>query len=383
MAKRNKDKMNISKVKCEHCGYIFVPPFPEDCICIKCGNFSANLFDFINGKSNYLRDVSVRDIEIQQSRNIKGTKRRKSSDKPAKLFFYGIVSKDRKILFYSNDTYYYILELTNNLDFIATGTLSGTLDKMLIILEDTQEDEPNTVIARFHEKNGNIHILIGNFSDKDSSWIFNQVSLFFFDYLRKNKVSIENLSDLEKDKIAREMKRFLKYLEQENELKVKFEKASFDLLDDWLRLDYFGLSAESVGVISCLLDSEDHLTFNEQQQFESDSEKIEFRESVMTAKIEAILAIIRGNMKGFPRWISIRAGYQKYRYLSFMKLPNKFFFYCVTEGNIEKLDSLESFFKPHLKTVTSKKFTGSLKIFNALKKRLRALVRAIPDRTFF
>jgi len=88
----------------------------------------------------------------------------------------------------------------------------------------------------------------------------------------------------------------------------------------------------------------------------------------LTAKIEAIIAIILGNMKGYPRWISVKSGFQKYRFLSFKKLENQFFLYCITEGNIEKLKSLESFLDKHLKDVVSNKFTSSLKIFNEMKR---------------
>ncbi|MCJ7647275.1 MAG: hypothetical protein MUP85_01555 [Candidatus Lokiarchaeota archaeon] len=322
--------MAIRIVRCEHCGYIFVPPYPDDYFCLNCERFSANLFDAIN--RNKRRKVESKDFEIKPIRNIEGTERRKKSKIPKKIIFYGIVSKERIPLYYNNAKYKYILELTSNLDFIATSTLSGTLDKMLIYLENEDEGDEKQIIARFFEKNGIIHILIGNFSDKDSDWIFNQVSRFLNDLLRKNNIDIrKELSNLENNKISINMDKFLNHIEEEYELKVEFKNPNFDYIDDWLRLDYFGLSLESVGVISLLLDKENNLKFNEQQQFESSSEKLDFRESVLTAKIEAISAIIRGNMKGYPRWISIKAGFQKYRYLSFKKLENQFFYYCITE----------------------------------------------------
>ena len=59
-----------SKVKCENCGYVFVAPYPDDYICIHCNCFSANLFEYINGRSNFFREVESRDFEIQPSRNI-------------------------------------------------------------------------------------------------------------------------------------------------------------------------------------------------------------------------------------------------------------------------------------------------------------------------
>ena len=374
--------MDIRIVRCEQCGYKLVPPYPDDYFCPNCKRFSANLFDAIN--RNKRRKVESKDFEIQPIRNIDGTERRNKSKIPKKIKFYGIVSKERIPLYYNNAKYKYILELTSNLDFIATSTLSGTLDKMLIYLENEDEGDEKQIIARFFEKNGIIHILIGNFSDKDSDWIFNPVSRFLNDLLRKNNIDIrKELSNLEKHKISINIDKFLNHIEEEYELKVEFKNPNFDYIDEWLRLDYFGLSFKSVGVISLLLDNENNLKFNEQQQFESSSEKLEFRESVLTAKFEAISAIIRGNMKGYPRWISIKAGFQKYRYLSFKKLENQFFYYCITEGNIEKLESLESFLDGPIKKAVSQKFTGSLKIFNELKKKIRTLIEGIPGRKFY
>ncbi|GAJ16977.1 unnamed protein product, partial [marine sediment metagenome] len=47
---------------------------------------------------------------------------------------------------------------------------------------------------------------------------------------------------------------------------------NFIYIDNWLKLHYFGLSSESVGVISLLLDKENILKFGEQKHFEPDSE---------------------------------------------------------------------------------------------------------------
>ena len=376
--------MVISKVKCENCGYIFVAPYPEDYICRNCHRFSANLFDFINGEGNFLRERESKNFEIQPPRNIEGTEKRENPKIHKKIRFYGIVSKERHRVYYNNKKWKYLLELTSNLDFIATGTLSGTLDKMLIILGDEDDVNDKKLIACFFEKNKAIHILIGNFSDKDCDWIFNQVSMFLTDLLKKNNIDIsKKLSRIEKRTISIKMNTFLNYIEEAVELKVKFEAPNFDFLDNWLRLDYYGLSYESIGVISCLFDQDNNLKFSGPKDFKNESEKLEFRESVLTAKIEAIIAIIRGNMKGYPRWISIKASYQKYRYLSFKKLANKFFLYCITEGNIEKLEPLELFLTIRLKEAVSNRFTGSLKVFNEIKVVIRSDVETIPDRKFY
>ena len=387
----NKER-SYNRVKCEHCGKIIVAPYHDDCICRNCKLFSIKLFRIIYGKNNFSNEIESKDIKIVSSKIIKGTKKKKISQTPKSLYFYGIVSKERIPIYYNDKKCEYILELINNLDVISTRTLSGTLDKMLIILGNEDEVEEKKLIARFFEKNKVIHILIGNFSDKESNWIFNQVSMFFNDMIQKDKINIEKLAKIEKREISFKMNIFLNYIEEAVELKVKFEKPNFNYIDNWLRLHYFGLSSESVGVISLLLDRENILKFGEQKHFEPDSENnisrlvnkiIDFSESVLTAKFEAILASILVNMKGYPRWISIKSGFQKYRFLSFKKLENNYFLYCISEGNIEKLESLESFLEMHLKEGVSNKFNSSLKIFNEIKIKIRDTIETIPERKFY
>ncbi|MBY9019570.1 MAG: hypothetical protein KGD67_00835 [Candidatus Lokiarchaeota archaeon] len=413
------DEDNIYKMlKCEYCGYLFVAPYQKDCICRNCNLFSVKIFRFMYGKYNFFNKDGPKELKIVSNRNIRRTEKKKipkvepkelkilsnrnisrieKKKIPKHKFFYGIVSKERIPIYYNDKKCKYILELTNNLDFISMSTLSGKLDKMLIILSSEDAAVEKKLNARFFDKKGVIHILIGNFSDKKSDWIFNQVSMFFNDILQKDKINIKKLDKSKKREISFKMNIYLNYIEEAVDLKVKFEKPNFDYLDNWLRLDYFGVSAETVGVLSLLWDQEDILKFRKQKQFKFDSENdiskeereekeneiMDFTESVLTAKIEATIAIIIANMKGYPRWISIKSGFQKYRFLSFKKLENQFFLYSITEGNIEKLKSLESFLVMHLKDGIEKKFTSSLKTFNEMKIKIRDIVETIPERKFY
>jgi len=387
----NQDKI-YSKVKCDHCGYIFVAPYRDDCTCRNCNLFSIKLFRFRHGNNDFVDKVEAKDSKVVSSKNVTGTEKDEIPKIPKSVNFFGIVSKERIPIYYNDKKYKYLLELTNNLDAISTRTLSGTLDKMLIVLGNKEEVEEKMLIARFFEKNGVINILIGNFSDKESDWIFNQVSMFFNDMIQKDKINLKKMTHTEKRAISFKMNLFLKYIEESVESKVKFEKPNFNYIDNWLKLHYFGLSSESVGVISLLLDKKNILKFGEQKQFKLDSEKdisqlvkkiIDFGESVLTAKIEAILASILANMKGYPRWISIKSGFQKYRFLSIKKLENNFYLYCFTEGNIENLESVESFLYMYLKDGITNKFTSSLKIFNEIKRKIRNIIETIPERKFY
>lgn len=388
----NKER-SYSRVKCEHCGKILVEPYKDDCSCSNCNNFSINLFRFKFGNSSPICTEESEDNKPLSSKDIKSTGKKKEIEKESKkLYFYGIVAKNRISVYYNDIKWKYFLELTSDLDIISTSTLSGTLDKMLIILGNEAEIEDDMLIARFFEKKGFIHVLVGNFSDKDSYWVLNQVSMFFNDLTQKFKINIEKLMDIDKRKISFKMNIFLNNIEEALELKVKFEKPNFDYIDNWLRLHYIGLSSASVGVISLLLDRENILKFEEQKHFELDSEMdisqkveevIDFSESVLTAKIEVILATILGNMKGYPRWISIKSGFQKYSFLSFKKLENDFFLYCITEGNLEKLETLESFLYLYLKDRVSKKFTGSLRDYNEIKTKIKSIMEPFPERKFY
>lgn len=106
---KNNDNLFIdSRIKCENCGYIYVAPYPGDFLCIKCNCFLTNLYDSIKEKSDFFREV-YRDFEIRLSRNIEGTERRENSTIPKKIHFYGIVSKDRIPIYYSNKEYKYLL----------------------------------------------------------------------------------------------------------------------------------------------------------------------------------------------------------------------------------------------------------------------------------
>ncbi|MFX0009831.1 MAG: hypothetical protein ACFE9R_05910 [Candidatus Hermodarchaeota archaeon] len=381
----NKERSS-GRVKCEHCGNLLVLPYNEDCTCSNCHHFSLELFRIRYSEENINNRAKSKELKPVLNKKVKGTEKKKKEKVKKTLYFYGIVSKDRIPLYYSDKKWKYFLEL------ISTSTLSGTLDKMLIMLGDVAEDEEENLIARFYEKEKIIHVLIGNFSDKDSNWIFNHVSLFFNDMLQKNKINIRKLDDIDKRDIFFKMNLFLNNIKEEIELKVKFEKPNFDYIDNWLRLHYVGLSSEFVGVISLLLDRENILKFGEQKFFKPDSDEnvsqvvkqvIDFSESVLTAKIEVILATILANMRGYPRWISIKSGYQNYRYLSFKKLENKFFLYCITEGNLEILESLESFLYLYLKDVVSTKFTGSLKDYNDVKNKIRDIMDPFPERKFY
>ncbi|MGV9200683.1 MAG: hypothetical protein ACOC4M_17885, partial [Promethearchaeia archaeon] len=78
-----------------------------------------------------------------------------------------------------------------------------------------------------------------------------------------------------------------------------------------------------------------------------------------------------GNTGAVPRWISVKSGFQNYRFLTFKKYKNNYFLYCLSEGNLRKLESFENQIDPILSHVIDEPFSGNLKPFNKLKKSLK------------
>ena len=62
-------KKSIDTVKCQHCGYIIVKPYPKDQLCPKCGRFLEDLFEYVedvqSGKiptEDQLQKIEKRDV---------------------------------------------------------------------------------------------------------------------------------------------------------------------------------------------------------------------------------------------------------------------------------------------------------------------------------
>ena len=108
---KNDDRI-YSKVKCDHCGYVFVAPYREDCTCRNCNLFSLKLFRFTYGKNNSFNKVESKDVKSVSSKNVKGTEKKKISKIPKipkNLYFYGIASKERIPIYYNDKKYKYFL----------------------------------------------------------------------------------------------------------------------------------------------------------------------------------------------------------------------------------------------------------------------------------
>jgi len=286
------------------------------------------------------------------------------------LKFCGITSKERTPLYYSNKNLKYLLELTNNLDFIATNMLRGILDKMLLVGKGNIKEK-----CQFYENDNIIYVVYGVFPNKKGKWILEQMAKSYGELILNKDV--DNLISKEKNEIDIKFDKALRciFREYPQQLTELFNDQEIPYVDDSLRIDYLGLSSMSIGVISLLLDEEGNLSVEVLGEFDNPAEEKEMKESLLTTKIEAIAANTLGNTGAYPRWIAVKLGFQQYRFLTFKKYQNDYFLSLLSEGNLKKVKILEDKLTSLLYHAIDKPFAGNLKPFNQLKSTLKEKLR--------
>ncbi|MFW9822578.1 MAG: hypothetical protein ACFFE4_06570 [Candidatus Thorarchaeota archaeon] len=362
-----------NEVECQFCGYKVVKPFPKDSLCPKCHKFLPFIYESIVSKEDRAQPKEFETKKMTVSSKFKGKIRVKQ--KPVNLNLQedkiqlskgeyvrllGITSTERKELYCSNDNLKYLLELTNNLDLIATGVLGGELDKMTLINEEENVEEK----CQFFVKDEIIYIVFGNFPDKKGKWLLEQMSNNFVE-LTKNK-DVNQLNKFELNDIQFEFEKRKNFILNEYlKLQEVFSDQDLMYVEDTIRIDYVGLSSMSIGVISLLLG--DELVTEMNMKFQSPEDEKEMKESMITARIEAIAANTQGNTGAIPRWIAVKLGFQHYRFITFKRYNNDFFLSLLSEGNLDKIEEVEKMLDSDINETTSTQFSGNLKPFNQLR----------------
>ncbi|MHA1986057.1 MAG: hypothetical protein ACW98D_05395 [Promethearchaeota archaeon] len=365
-----------NEVKCQFCGYNITKPFPKNSLCPKC--------------SKYLADLTIRKKEKAQPKNFEKSKNTVSSklkgkvrikEKPLDISLendriqltkgeyvklLGITSTERTELFCSNDNLAYLLELTNNLDLIAAKVLGGELDKMLLISVDEKTEDK----CQFFVKDEIIYLVYGRFPDKKGNWLLDQMSVNLNSTIEKlfgEKKDVNQLNKIELNEFQYEFKKranlILKEYLKLDEIETMSKKIHY--IEDTIRIDYLGLSSMSIGVISLLLG--DELVTDLEMEFETAEEEREMKESMITARIEAIAANTQGNTGAIPRWISVKLGFQKYRFITFRKYQNDYFLSLLSDGNLDRIEQVEQLLEVNIEGVVKTPFSGNLKPFNKLR----------------
>jgi hypothetical protein len=183
---------------------------------------------------------------------------------------------------------------------------------------------------------------------------------------------------LEKEFLRRLKSIFIEY----RQLQKVFTDREIPYVENWLRIDYLGLSSMSIGVISLLFDNEGKLKVEVPGEYDDPDEEAEMKESLLTAKIEAIAANTLGNTDAYPRWIAVKLGFQQYRFLTFKKYTNDYFLSFLSEGNLKKVEQVEKELEPILYHGIDIPFSGNLKPFNKLKATIKEKINNVPGRKF-
>jgi len=281
------------------------------------------------------------------------------------LKFMGITTKERTEIFYSNEKFRYFLELGSNLDYIATSILSGELDRMMLSPLDNGHEE----ICYFLSDRDFLYVIYGNFPNKKAAWLLSNMRILIKEILRGKDV--KKLTKLDLYNVKQNFPSRVKFILNEYiKLQDVFTSRKLKSLDNFLRVDYFGLSYQSIGVISKIITDELEIEglppIDPNNESSSDFNQLEMAEALITAKVEAMAANTVANTQMMPNWISVKLGFQHYRFILFSKLGN-YYISLLIEGNLDLQDRILKKLHTWLGEVTKKPFTGVLEEFKLVQ----------------
>ncbi|MCK4281125.1 MAG: hypothetical protein KAX10_03340, partial [Candidatus Lokiarchaeota archaeon] len=314
---------------------------------------ASELSSKVKVKKKAVRTIELSDDEIEV----------KTGEEYIKLL--GIITQNRIPIFCSNERYNYLLELACNLDFIASSILGGELDQMMLESIETQKME-NCI---FVIDKSIIYILYGKFPNKKGYWLIEQMKKNLDAALEG--LDPDQLEKIQAHNISLKLESALKYCILEYiKLQEVFSDKKIPFVEDTLKVHYFGLSSQSIGIISLLLGEELPIVYKGPTS--SPQEELEIKESLVTAKVEAMAANTAGNTGAMPRWIAVKLGFQNYRFLTFTQLEKDYIINMLSEGNIEKLEKVEKLLQNVVQDAIQTKFHGDLRPFNKLKTDLKS-----------
>ena len=389
-------KPSGKSIRCEKCGYNAYEPIPERCP--NCGTLfpkekevSASFYD---DKEKDKKQVAEFKVESQKlSDSVAGIKVKKKTgtdkvDLDSKIIYIkgteefikmiGIITLDRVPLFSFNSDYSYFLELGSNLQEIASSILHGELDRMTFqeVSEDfipgEKIDQTSYDIREkmtFARDDYCLYMIFGVFPDKKAYWVLNQFKMHVKEIARQRDLS--NPQEIDLYNIQMELKKkIVVSLQELIKLQTTFTDSPIQSTSDFMRIDYIGLSYQSVGVFSKLIT--DKIVIDDivvQHTEENSAESIELKESLISAKLEAIAANTVANTKLMPYYISVKVGFDTYRFIIFAEI-NEYYIQVLSEGNPHRISDLSSWLKQLAKPYTNEPFKGNVGKFRGLVKEI-------------
>ncbi|MHA1728185.1 MAG: hypothetical protein ACTSWY_05585 [Promethearchaeota archaeon] len=329
------------------------------------------------------KDSQIKQIKVTKSRasrRVKGVSVKKKTQinldsktiviPSSGLYFknFGVVSEERVSLYDKNSDYTYFQELSCNLDWIANSILGGEIDRLILKSEASKAIEK----VLYMKEDGILFFIYGMFPDKQGYWILRQMTKELRNIRRGSNKKPKELEKIALDNISRKLASSVKFILIEY-IKLEKRKIMTDKeippVDKRLRFDYFGMSYRSIGTISKLFGND--LEIDVQMDSKPSSAQMEdMKESLITAKIEAIAANTVANTGAIPVYLSVKLGYDKFRYLLFERLKNNYYLYMLAEGNLNKYGTIMERVIEMVEPITKIPFKGDLKPFIKLKKKI-------------
>ncbi len=419
---------NAETKPCPQCGYKIISPFPQHCprcdailervgMLITSPTFPANsnphekpFLDFgsdVNKpqggdtpvtperdptlvKAGKNQEVGLEGNELDDGRKIFKPRANPEILSPDGdyLKMMGVINvQTREIIFCSQESYSYVLELGANAHDIATSILGGTLERVLLEpaknkelalrhVETGEREAPVTLEEAVFQVQGNMLLCIYGLFYKRPILLLQEFKRLLIDHF-KGKIK-ESITDMERNELDRRKGSMVGYVihQYKKIQETAGRKTSIPTMEQLVTLHYVGLSYQSIGTLSLLLTPEgDEALPIDGMAVGSGADagvQLELVESLVSAKIEAIAANTLANTGSFPRYIITKTGFDAYRVIEFVELENDYCLQLLASGNVEILEALlQSIIMPRVKEITQHPFTGMLTRHNELKAKLR------------
>ncbi|MHA1647438.1 MAG: hypothetical protein ACTSVL_07685 [Promethearchaeota archaeon] len=306
------------------------------------------------------------------------------------LRFIGIITKDRNEIYASNPKFQYFLDLTANLQFIATSILSGELDRMVLSIPiniNKNKDKENIDIEQkdetcyFYDDSKFTYIIYGYIPEKKAAWLLNQIKLYLKDVLGKKNP--DKLTKQEEYNFSIEFSKRIRFILKEYiKLQGVFSETKLGSVDDFLRVDFFGLSFQSVELIGNLITNsikmeEINIPIDPEEE-DLEGVRREFQEQIINAKIQAIAVNTFAHTGMMPNWIAVKLGFQHYRFILFSK-QNDYYITLLVEGNLELKEQILDKLKNLLSDVTNNPFNGDLTNFHQKTPKIIQFIKDLNE----
>ena len=402
---------NTEKKACTGCGYAMIAPFPS--ACPKCGAILEKIESSVTsrhhgkpatGKKDQYQDRYYRmrlakvideegrvppalpavpdedeegTLPVNRDPCKNGENATALGEGGDYVKMMGVINlATRNIIFCSSKNHEFILELGANAHDIASSILGGTLERVLFEAPRKPDaGEEKFEEAMFSARDDLLFCIHGSFK-KRPEVLLQGLQRVMGDVFKGKPVDV--LSKMDRNEVERRAVSFMSHIVSEYKkiTGTSLRRVKIPTMENQAVLHYIGLSYQSIGTLSLLLDGggDDALSIKD-MGFDgdtSDGTARELVESLISAKIEAIAANTLAGVGVFPRYIITKIGFDSYRIIEFLQLENEYNLQVLASGNVEILEGvIRDIIIPEMAGLISMPFKGQLTSHNSVKKALQ------------